>query len=192
MFDDYVCEGYEYVGYGFRTSVGSVVSDTVLYRTVQTLDGCDSIVQLNLDFVPTVEIDTVVFIEDGDYYDFGEKSLTKPGEYTETFITSLGCDSIVHLTLEVGTSLDVVCSLPLVIAPNPVSGSQMAYVERQFTIEEQSGLRVEVVNSVGKVIYSDVPTIYPIAIGNIDVSGIYYVRITTGTGQVYVGRLMVK
>ena len=36
------------------------------------------------------------------------------------------------------------------------------------------------------------PTVYPISIDGISVSGLYYVRITDGTGTIHVGKLIVK
>lgn len=192
LFEDYVCEGYEYIGFGFHVNAGVIVSDTILSRTITTLNGCDSIVELHIEFIPTSELDTTVFILDGEYYDFGEQTLTKPGKYSETFVTALGCDSIVNLTLEIGTELDNIYALPLTIAPNPVTSGQIAYINHEFTTEEQRGLYVEIVNSVGQVISSIIPTSYPIAVGGIDVSGLYYVRITTGVGDLYVGKLIVK
>ena len=192
VFDDYVCEGYEYVGFGFRTGAGEIIADTVLYRTVKSLGGCDSIIELHIDFIPTAIIDTTVTIVEGEYYEFGEKTLTKAGNYREVFVTSMGCDSIVNLTLEIGTGIGNIYSLPLTIAPNPIGGGQTTFVNREFTAEEQSGLRVEVVNSVGQIISMQYPSHYPIAISGIDVSGLYYIRIVTGTGDLYVGKLIVK
>ena len=192
VFEDYVCEGYEYVGFGFRTAVGEIIADTVLSRTVKTIDGCDSIVELHVEFVPTAHIDTIVTILEGEYYEFGEKTLTSAGQYKETFVTSLGCDSIVNLTLQVVTGVDNVYALPLTIVPNPIGSGQATYVNREFTAEEQRGLRIEVVNSVGQIIAMQYPTQYPISVSGIDVSGLYYIRVTTGTGDLYVGKLIIK
>ncbi len=192
IFEDYVCEGYEYVGYGFKSQVGEIKSDTVLYRSVKTIEGCDSIIELHIDFVSTAHIDTTVTIIEGEYYEFGEKTLTNAGNYKETFITSLGCDSIVNLTLEVVTGVNNLYALPLTIAPNPIEQGQTTYVNREFTAEEQRGLRVEVVNSMGQIIAMQYPSHYPIAVSGINVSGLYYIRLITGTGDLYVGKLIVR
>ena len=192
IFDDYVCEGYEYVGFGFRLNASDIKGDTTLSRVVKNIDGCDSIIQVNLAYIPMAVIDTTVFISEGDYYDFGEQTLTKPGKYTETFITAEGCDSVINLTLEYKTALDNIHSLPLIIAPNPIHLGQMPIVDHAFTFDEQQGLKVEVINSVGQVIFIDTPTTYPIMLNRIDVSGIYYIRIITGKGESYVGKLIVQ
>ncbi|MCR5497480.1 MAG: T9SS type B sorting domain-containing protein [Paludibacteraceae bacterium] len=49
------------------------------------------------------DIDTTVIIPAGLSYTFGSNQLTTEGTYTETFTSSNGCDSTVHLTLHVGT-----------------------------------------------------------------------------------------
>jgi hypothetical protein len=192
IFEDYVCEGYEYVGFGFKTQAGEIKTDTVLYRTVKTIEGCDSIVELHVEFVPTAHVDTTVTIKEGEYYEFGEKTLTSAGQYKETFVTSLGCDSIVNLTLEVVTGVDNVYALPLTIVPNPIGSGQATYVNREFTAEEQRGLRIEVIDARGEVVVSDYPTEYPITITRLNVRGVYLVRIVSGTGDVYVGKLVVN
>ena len=192
IFDDYVCEGYEYVGFGFRLNASDIKGDTTLSRVVKNIDGCDSIIQVNVAYIPMAVIDTTVFISEGDYYDFGEQTLTKPGKYTETFITAEGCDSVINLTLEYKTALDNIHSLPLIIAPNPIHLGQMPIIDHTFTFDEQQGLKVEVINSVGQVIFVDTPTTYPIMLSRIDVCGIYYIRIITGKGESYVGKLIVQ
>ncbi|MGM9794777.1 MAG: T9SS type A sorting domain-containing protein [Candidatus Aphodosoma sp.] len=83
-------------------------------------------------------------------------------------------------------------ALPIVVAPNPVHGGQSTFVNREWTAEEQSGMRVDVLNSVGQVVEVFTPTTFPIEVGGIYVSGIYYIRVTTGTGDIYLGRLIVK
>jgi hypothetical protein len=41
-------------------------------------------------------------------------------------------------------------------------------------------------------VLSDYPTDYPIAIKGLVVRGVYFVRIVSGTGEVHVGRLVVR
>ena len=191
-FQDYVCEGYEYVGYGFRLNAGAITVDTTLYRTVKTLSGCDSIVELNISFIATAQVDIKATIEQGDFYEFGENSLTKSGNYTETFVSELGCDSIVNLTLEVTTALDDIHLAEITIAPNPIKKGHQTYINHQFTAQEQQNLKVEIINSIGQIISTYNPSTYPIIVGNISQSGIYYIRIKTGTGKQYITKLMIN
>ena len=187
---DYVCEGQDYYGYGFTLT--GIVSDTVVTNTVKTLEGCDSIVELTLDFIPTAHVAITATINEGETYEFGGNSLSQAGEYTHTYHTALGCDSIVTLTLIVTTPVDNAYALPIIVAPNPVVGGQSTFVNREWTAEEQNGMRVEVLNAVGQVVDVFTPATFPIEVGGIYTSGIYYIRVTSGTGEVYLGRLVVK
>ena len=137
-------------------------------------------------------MDTSILLTSGEYYEFGNRTLSRPGEYREVFVSASGCDSIVNLTLEVETGVDGVYALPLVIAPNPILGGETTYVDREWTTDEQRGLVMEVINSVGQVISIESPQVYPIAVGGMDVSGIYLVRIISGTGDIYIGRIIVR
>ena len=187
---DYVCEGQEYYGYGF--TLNDIVSDTVVTRTVKTTEGCDSIVELTLDLIPTAHVAITATINEGETYEFGGNSLSQAGEYEHTYHTALGCDSVVTLTLNVTTPVDNAYALPIVVAPNPVYGGQSTFVNREWTVAEQSGMRVEVLNSVGQVVDVFTPTTFPIEVGGIYTSGVYYIRVTTGTGDIYLGRLVVR
>ena len=187
---DYVCEGQDYYGYGFTLT--GIVSDTVVTNTVKTLEGCDSIIELTLDFIPTAHVSITETINEGETYEFGGNSLSQAGEYTHTFHTALGCDSIVTLTLIVTTPVDNAYALPIIVAPNPVVGGQSTFVNREWTAEEQNGMRVEVLNAVGQVVDIFTPATFPIEVGGIYTSGVYYIRVTSGTGEVYLGRLVVK
>ena len=189
-FEDYVCQGYEYVGYGFR--VFGITGDTLLQRTTSNLQGCDSIIEVFVDFQPTYVIDTTVVIAHGDVYEFGEQTLTKAGNYREVFVSSAGCDSVVNLTLVVGTAIENTHSMPLVIVPNPVKTTGSFIVQADFTSAERENMLIEVFNAVGQRVYVDKPTIYPIVLEAMSAQGIYLVRITTGHGSIYQSKLVVE
>lgn len=189
-YSDYVCEGDGYSSYGFV--IDRITQDTLLTRRVNSVDGCDSVVEVSLTFVPVAVTDIEVTINDGETYEFGGNTLNQAGEYTHTFYSSLGCDSIVNLTLNVVTSVDDSYMLPIVIAPNPVLGGQSTFVIREWTEAEKNAMRVEVLDAIGQVVETFTPATFPVEIGGIYTSGVYYIRITAGTGEVYFGRLVVR
>lgn len=189
--DDYVCQDYPYTNYGFN--IPSISKDTVLTRTIKNNDGCDSTIIVNVEFLATVYTDTIATIQQGGQFEFCGTTYTTAGEYTcHERSVETGCDSVVRLTLNVITAVDQVNALPLIVAPNPVSGGDMATVNRDWTFAEQQGMTVEMLNSIGQVVWSTTPEVYPIQVPTTKVSGLYYVRITDGTGRVYVGKLIVK
>lgn len=190
-FDDISCEGREYFGNGFQDI--TINSDTVLLRNESDAEGCISVTRVNVDFIPTVEVFDTVEIGVGGSYDFCGNSYNEPGTYTcKKQSTVTGCDSITHLTLVVSTGLDYSSVMSLTIAPNPISADDNTFVHRTWTADEQNGLTVEIINSVGQVLSSEKPEYYPIVIRPLRASGVYYVRITSGTGNVYMGKLVVK
>ena len=165
----------------------------MLIQRISQPDRCDSLVHIYVDFVEIVEVDTTVYIEQGDFYDFGENSLTKPGKYREVFTSTMGCDSIVNLTLEVLTGLENnEYVLSLIIAPNPVTGGEVTYINRDWSDAEQDGLYYEVIDATGNVVIREEPSTYPIAVSGLPVRGLYMIRVVTGTGDLHFGRLLVK
>lgn len=190
--DDIICESANgtYVGFGFN--VENIVSDTVLQRVVTKFNGCDSIVEVALQFIPTDTVYLTATINAGEVYEFGNNTYNTSGEYKDRSFDENGCDSITILTLTVLTSTSDSYTLPIVVAPNPVLGGQTAFVSREWTADEQYGMRVEVLNSVGQLVKLFTPDTFPIEISGLHTSGVYYIRITSGTGDVYLARLVVK
>lgn len=190
VFEDYSCQDYAYINYGFNIPV--ITQDTVLKRTIKNGDGCDSTVIVNVDFIPTIITDSIASINRGEEFEFCGNKYTEPGTYRCELRSADGCDSVIVLTLTVKNSIDNIMALPLVVAPNPVRGGESTFINREWTAEEQDGLKVEILNSVGQIIAVDAPTYYPIEVNSIEVSGVYYIRVTSGTGEVYIGKLIVK
>ncbi|MCO5232208.1 MAG: gliding motility-associated C-terminal domain-containing protein [Chitinophagales bacterium] len=62
---------------------------------------CDSIIRYNVFFVKTIQVAIKDTICDNQIYTLGTQKLQVSGVYSETFVSSAGCDSIVTLTLEV-------------------------------------------------------------------------------------------
>ena len=81
--------------------------------------------------------------------------------------------------------------MSLVIAPNPISGGETTYINREWTAEEMQGLMLEVIDATGKVVVREEPMTYPIAVEGLPTGGIYLVRVVDGNGGVYIGRIVV-
>ncbi len=68
--------------------------------TLRSVDGCDSIVHLNLS-MSADGVDTVFAkIFESETYHLGKHSYKNPGEYDAFFASQIGCDSLVHLVLD--------------------------------------------------------------------------------------------
>jgi hypothetical protein len=91
-----ICEGG---GYFFENQIFSTEGiHEVIYPTER---GCDSVFVLDLQFLDSYEQDTTVQICEGSSYEFNNETLNSEGLYTAEMMTVDGCDSIIHLSLEV-------------------------------------------------------------------------------------------
>ena len=89
-----ICEGSTYT-FGSQT-----LNQAGTYtENFMTTAGCDSIITLTLDVFPTTSSNLIDSICKGSTYIFGNQNITQAGTYTETFVNSNGCDSIVTLVL---------------------------------------------------------------------------------------------
>ena len=72
--------------------------------SLQTIDGCDSIIRTDLVVNPFFNSLIDIYICEGDSVLFGNNYYLLPGVYIDTFQTYLGCDSLLTLNLNVRQS----------------------------------------------------------------------------------------
>lgn len=87
----------------------------------------DTIYQLNLTVRDTRDTVINATICEDEYYIFAGQSLTKSGFYHDTLLTALGCDSIVHLVLNVMPKYDEY------IAKEIVEGESFTWRGKEYT-----------------------------------------------------------
>ncbi len=92
-----ICTGSSYTVGGSTYNQDGTYVDTL----ASALTGCDSIVTLNLTVTEFYEINLVEEICEFESYTVGTDVYTQTGQYTNMFISSDGCDSIVNLDLTV-------------------------------------------------------------------------------------------
>ena len=90
-----ICRGESYMFNGRELK-----NSGVYYDTLQTINGCDSIIRLRLNVNPTYLFESTETICDNDIYDFRGRQLNKPGVYYDSLIATTGCDSIYKLVLK--------------------------------------------------------------------------------------------
>ena len=97
---DTICEGTTYDFHGRNLTQAGTYSDTL-----QTVNGCDSVIVLTLS-VNHVYHDTInVEICEGSVYPENGFNVNEAGTYTQTLQTINGCDSIITLNLTVNSAL---------------------------------------------------------------------------------------
>lgn len=79
-----------------------LLTQTGIYRdTLIAVNGCDSIIELDLLVHPMMETQLSQRICEGEVFPFGGQMLSTAGIYWDTLSTSFGCDSLIQLVLEV-------------------------------------------------------------------------------------------
>jgi hypothetical protein len=91
-----ICDGSTYI---FGTQSLTVAG--VYTEVFQSVNSCDSTVELTLSTVTSFTTNISESICTGETYVLGAQNITTQGLYSETFISSLGCDSTVNLDLTV-------------------------------------------------------------------------------------------
>jgi len=99
---DHICKGDSYSQNGFTLPIqNNVGSFTFISNSYPLANGCDSVVELNLNVHDTYTKNVDLTICESATYDFHGQMLSQPGVY-QAFLTSrYGCDSIVNLNLMV-------------------------------------------------------------------------------------------
>lgn len=87
-----ICQGQNYINY---TTSG------VYIDTLQSVNGCDSIVTLELIVNPSYKIDKNITICSGSFFEFNGEIISQEGVYIDSMDTQLGCDSIIVLNLKI-------------------------------------------------------------------------------------------
>jgi gliding motility-associated-like protein len=117
---DTICD-LETIVFGNR-----VLSQTGIYQdTLQTRNGCDSIVTLNLivGIVSVTLIDTLLC--NGESYTFFNRVITESGVYRDTLPTVYGCDSIIILSVNNASNLNDTLDITICNGENYLFNNQM-------------------------------------------------------------------
>ena len=98
---DTICEGYRYNNYGFDfIAKNSAVVPLVL----TSVNGCDSIVELSIEVIPTRRNDTTIMACQS--YTYQGETYYSDKVFVDTLASALGCDSIVRTFLRISTTGD--------------------------------------------------------------------------------------
>ena len=89
---------------------------------LQTVAGCDSLIHVSIDLLPTYEVNLTEVVNVGESITVGTSVYTATGEYSNLLTAANGCDSLVNLDLTVLThTKEAVTPLTaFTVAPNPV------------------------------------------------------------------------
>jgi gliding motility-associated-like protein len=150
--DDTICSSLSYT-----LPSGNVVSATGTYiDTLQTINGCDSVVTTNLFVTPPPVTDVYDSICANQTYTLpGGTVASAAGNYNDTLITSAGCDSVVITHLYVRptsatTVLDTICNGSVYTLPNgstaDTTGSYPVTLTNQYGCDSVVTTELTVIN----------------------------------------------
>ena len=139
-----ICEGTTYTENGFIANKAGTYA-----HTLQTVNGCDSIVILTLTVNPTYNITIDASINEGETYAENGFSESEAGTYVHTLQSEFGCDSVITLNLTVNSSLnDVVANaVEIRLYPNPAK----SFVNMELS-GEASETMVQLFDIQGKIL----------------------------------------
>jgi hypothetical protein len=99
---DFLCSGHTYDFNGM-----TLVSSGLYHDTLNSINGCDSTLTLNLAMhYPSANTFTAHSCE-GNTYDLNGQILTAAGQYIDTITNAAGCDSVINFTLAIDTPVAV-------------------------------------------------------------------------------------
>lgn len=184
-----ICRGDTYTLNGFNTGVAGTYN-----RNLTSVAGCDSIVTLNLSVVDGVTHQDTLVITDANLlpYVWNGQSLTTTGDYVWNGTTAFGCDSIEMLHLDVMVGLNYTEESIFTLSPNPVSKGGSVRLDVTLNEAERQDMMIELFTSNGKLISRIEPKEQPYVLTMPEVAGLYMVRLTTGTGRIMYGKVIVK
>lgn len=113
-----ICEGSSYSENGFETNEAGVYT-----QTLQTENGCDSIVELTLSIAPVYNEVIEATINAGETYTENGFNESETGTYVQTLQSEFGCDSTITLNLLVNASLMDVEGVEVSFYPNPTKAN---------------------------------------------------------------------
>lgn len=89
------------LGDTFRIGNSYYNSTGIYFDTLEAVNGCDSIINSSLSFpdYTITEIDATIC--DGDTFSYGGLSYSVTGNYLDTVLNALGCNSIINIVLDV-------------------------------------------------------------------------------------------
>ena len=129
-----ICQGQAYTENGFNVSEAGVYT-----QTLQTVNGCDSIVTLSLNVNPIYNTELSATICEGQVYTENNFNISEAGVYTQTLTSVNGCDSIVTLTLNVNPTFNT--ELSATICEGQV------YTENNFNVSE-AGVYTQILQTI--------------------------------------------
>ncbi len=124
-----ICQGASFpVGNSSYTTTGTYTD------TLQAVNGCDSIISLNLQVDPVYNIQLNASICEGATYEVGNSVYNSTGIYQDTLTTVNGCDSIVNLSLTITEFYQIPLNASICEGESYIVGSEIFDTTGEYQI----------------------------------------------------------
>lgn len=123
-----ICSNQSYLFNNMNLKLAGIYKDTLV-----NFMGCDSIITLNLSLNPNSASGYTQAICQGQSYFFNGQNRTLAGQYRDTLVNSIGCDSIITLTLTYLTNPAI--KINNITACNPYTYKGMTYSSSAIVID---------------------------------------------------------
>ena len=139
-----ICTGDSiYLANNWQTQTG------IFIDILQSIQGCDSVVQTALTINPTQTYTDTVNIVQGDSTFAGGMWQTQSGIYYDSLTTQFGCDSLVITVLNVFTSINAITTPNniLTVRPNPAQN----ILEVMLNVNTTEEIKLQILNIKGQI-----------------------------------------
>ncbi|MEQ9376099.1 MAG: T9SS type A sorting domain-containing protein [Imperialibacter sp.] len=120
-------------GENFAFGVQNLTTTGEYTELFQSANGCDSTVVLNLSVNPASTESVTANICIGETYSFGSQILSSPGNYTQLFKTTQGCDSTVVLSLAMASVTEETQAISICEGEVYIFGSQSLEIAGDYS-----------------------------------------------------------
>ncbi len=132
------CDNTPYVWNGHNNvTIPTEAGEYVIYDSLHTAYGCDSVMVLNLTVKPVLYTTVDASICDGESYLFNGREYVRTGSYPVTLTSSLNCDSVVTLNLTVNPTYLIDTNIAVCQGALPYT-----FNGEQFDLEDNGTMRI--------------------------------------------------
>lgn len=132
------CDNTPYVWNGHNNvTIPTEAGEYVIYDSLHTAYGCDSVMVLNLTVKPVLYTTVDASICDGESYLFNGREYVHTGSYPVTLTSSLNCDSVVTLNLTVNPTYLIDTNIAVCQGALPYT-----FNGEQFDLEDNGTMRI--------------------------------------------------
>ena len=152
------------VGGAYFEGTSEYTEEGVYTDTYTTISGCDSIITTILSVDSQYEVTNNINICAGETYTEGSSIYDATGTYTDLYISTLGCDSIVTTVLSVGETFESTVSVAMCEGETYIEGTSIYNATGTYTDTYQTALGCDSVIITELIVHPEYNTVTDVSI----------------------------